>query len=57
MKPAREHFHHIFSSLWGGIIWKKYDLVKFEILVVLVNTFTADGKYPVWDYENLQFPN
>ena len=28
MKSAREHFHHIFWSLWGEIIWKKYALVK-----------------------------
>ena len=27
-----------------------------EILVVLVNRVTADGKYPVQDCENLQLP-
>ena len=30
--------------------------LKLEILEVLVNTLTADDKYPVWDCENLQFP-
>ena len=27
-----------------------------EVLVVFVNRLTADGKYPVHDYENLQLP-
>ena len=29
--------------------------MKFEIIGVFVNTLTADDKYPVPDYENLQF--
>ena len=31
-------------------------LVLGEILGVFVNRFTADGKYPVQDFENLQLP-
>ena len=31
-------------------------LVLGEMLVVFVNTLIADGKYPVQDCENLQFP-
>ena len=31
-------------------------LVLGEILGVFVNTFTADGKYPSQDCENLQLP-
>ena len=31
-------------------------LVLGEILGVFVNTFTADGKYPVEDRENLELP-
>ena len=31
-------------------------LVSGEILGVSVNTFTADGKYPVQECENLQLP-
>ena len=31
-------------------------LVLGETLVVFVNTLTVDGKYPVQDCENLQFP-
>ena len=38
------------------MIWKISDLLKLEILWVLVNTLTGYDKYPVGDYENLQFP-
>ena len=31
-------------------------LVLGEVLVVFVKSATADGKYPVQDCENLQFP-
>ena len=31
-------------------------LLNFEILEVVVNTLTADDKYPVQDCENLRFP-
>ena len=36
------------------MIWKTPPLVLGEILEVFVNTLTADGKYPVQYYENLQ---
>ena len=38
------------------MIRKISPLVKFEILIVFVDTFTADDKYPVPDCENLLFP-
>ena len=56
VKSAREHFYHIFSSLWEEMIWEMSPLVKFEILRVFVKTLTADDKYPFWDCENFQFP-
>ena len=31
-----EHFHHIFSSLWGGIIWKISPWFKFEFIGFLL---------------------
>ena len=34
--------------------WKRPPLLNFEILV-FVDIFTADDKYPVQDSENLQF--
>ena len=38
------------------MIRKISPLMKFQILEVFVNTFTADYKYPVPDCENLPFP-
>ena len=55
VKPAWEHFYSIFGSLRREMPWKISLLFKFEILGVFVNTLTADGKYPVWDCENLKF--
>ena len=46
-----------FWSLWVKMISKISPLLKFEILGVFVNTLTADDKYPVRDWENLQFRN
>ena len=34
------------------MIWKMSPLVKFEVLGIFANTFTAGGKYPIWDCEN-----
>ena len=52
MKP----FYHIFPSLWEQMIWETFPLLKFEMIGVFVNTWTADYKYPVPDCENLPFP-
>ena len=38
-------------------ICKTSSLFEYEILGVFVNTLTADDKYPVRDWENLQFRN
>ena len=38
------------------LIWNMSPLVFSEMLGVLVNRLTADGKYPVQDIENLQLP-
>ena len=56
VKSGWEDLYHIFSSLWEEIIWKLSLLLKFENLGVLVNTLTADDKYPVWYCENSLFP-
>ena len=55
-KSSWEHFYHIFSSLWGKIIWKVSPWLKFEIIGLFVNAWTDDYKYPVQDCENLPFP-
>ena len=56
VKSSWEHFYHISSSLWGEMTWKISPWLKFEIIGLFVNTWTADYKYPVPDCENLPFP-
>ena len=51
-----EYFYHVFSSLWGEIILKTSPWMKFGIIGLFVNTWTADYKYPVPVCENLPFP-
>ena len=36
VKSSWEHFYHIFSSLWGEVIWKKSPWYKFEIIGFLL---------------------
>ena len=55
VKSALEHFYHIFQSLWEKMILKISLLLKFELLGVFVNIFTADDKYPFRDYGNFNF--
>ena len=55
-KFSWEHFYHIFSSLWGKIIWRIAPWLKFGIIGLFVNTWTADYKYPVPVCENLPLP-
>ena len=55
VKSSWEHFYHIFSSMWGEMIWKISPWLKFEIIGLFVNTWTAHYKYPVTDCENLPF--
>ena len=38
------------------MIRKIYPWLKFEIIGVFVNKWTADYKYNVPDFENLKFP-
>ena len=56
VKSSWEHFYHIFWSLWGEIIWTISTWLKFHIIGLFANTWTADYKYPVPDFENLLFP-
>ena len=56
IKSSCEHFYHIFSSLWGEIIWKTSPWLNFEIIGLFVNTWAADHKYPFPDCANLPFP-
>ena len=36
VKSSWEHFHHIFASLWGEIIWQISPWLKFEIIGFLL---------------------
>ena len=53
VKSAWKYFYHIFSSLWGKLIWKMSLLVICEMLGAIVNTLTVDDKYPFQNCENL----
>ena len=51
-----ERFCHVFLSFSVKLIWEMSPLVLGETLGVFVNTLTADGKYPLQGWENLQLP-
>ena len=55
VKSSWEHFYHIFSSLWGEKILKTSPWLRFGIIGLFANTWTAHYKYPVPDCENLPF--
>ena len=56
VKSSWEHFYQIFSSPLGEMILKIPLWLKFEIIGLVVNTWTADYKYAVTDCVNLPFP-
>ena len=55
-KSPWEWFYHVFSSIWGKLIWKIFCLGLGGIKVVFLNTLTADGNDPVQYCGNLQLP-
>ena len=55
-KSPLELIYHVFSSFRENLIWKMSPVVLSKFLVVFLNTLTADDKYPVEDWENLQLP-
>ena len=55
-KSPWELFHRVFLSFWEKLIWIMSPGLFREILAVFLNTLTADTKYPVEDWEILQFP-
>ena len=56
VKFSWEYFYHFFPSLWGETPWKIFPWLKFEIIGLFFNTWTADYKYRVPVCENLPFP-
>ena len=53
-KSPWQQFHRVFLSFWEKLIWKLSPWLFPEILGVFLNTLTADDKYPVEHWENLQ---
>ena len=41
--------------MWREMIWKISPWLKFEMIGLFLNTWTADYKYPLTDCENLKF--
>ena len=56
LKPARQHFYDIISSLWEKWSLKMSLLLKLEILGLFSNTLTADDKYFLPNREKLPQP-
>ena len=51
-----KRFHHVLSSFWEKFIWKISPVLLGEILRMFFNLLTAEGKYPIEDWENLPLP-
>ena len=45
LKSVRNHYYHMFPSIWDKLSWKKSVLVKSEVLRLFVDTLTAEYKY------------
>ena len=55
VKCSWEHFYHIFWSLCGELTWKISPWLKFWIIGLLVNRWTAHYEDPVPVCKNLPF--
>ena len=55
-KSPWECFYHLLFSFSGMLVWNMSPLVFGEILVMILNTLTGDGKNPIEGCENLQLP-
>ena len=54
-KSPWEGFYHVFSSFWEKFISNISPVLLGEILEMFLNTLSADGKYPIEDWDNLPF--
>ena len=55
-KSRWDCFYHVFLWIWRKLIRKRSPLELPEIWGVFVNTLTADGKYPIQYWGNLELP-
>ena len=53
LKSASQHLYHIHWYLTRKLSWKKSLLLTCKILVLLVNTLAANGRYPVLNKDNI----
>ena len=56
LKSASQHLYHIYWSIPSQLSWKKSLFLTCQILGLLVNTLTADERYPVLNRDNLTIP-
>ena len=56
LKSPWEHVYDLFLSFLEKLISKMSPLLLPEILLVFLNTLTAEAKYPIEDWENLPLP-
>ena len=55
-KSPWKHLFDVFLTFWEKLIWKMFPLLLFEILLVFLNTLTAEVKYPIEDWGNFPLP-
>ena len=56
LKFAWQHLYHIYWSLWRQLTFKKFLLVICKISRLFPNTLSADGKYSLFNRDNLTEP-
>ena len=54
LNSASQHRYHIHSSLLSQLSPRKFVVLTWKILELLVNTLAADEKYPVLSRDNLR---
>ena len=52
-KFAWQNLYHIYWSLWRQLSFKKFLLVICKISRLFINTLSADGKYSLFNRDNL----
>ena len=56
LKFAWQNLYHIYWSLWRQLTFKKFLLVIYKISRLFPNTLSADGKYSLFNRDNLTEP-
>ena len=57
LKCQGQLLYHIYWSLWRQLSYKKSLLVICKISRLFINTLSADGKYSLFNRDNLTQPN